>query len=411
MVKTYERGSTLQLAANFKAREFDCKGGECAQTLIDTDLVNYLQKIRDHFQKAVHITSGYRCPTHNKRVGGATNSYHTKGQAADFYIDGVEPLEIAKYAESLGCLGIGQYPNFVHIDTRTKKFFWYGSNEEARTTFGGKAPEASTTPAQASTYTKTWGIDISRWQGDYNLTQAKAEGVKFVIVKGGGGDDGLYKDSQFENNYKKAKNLGLPVGCYWFSKATTIAEAVKEAEYFYNNCLKGKQFELPVYMDVENKSMLNVGKANLTAIIKAFCDYLEEKEAWVGIYSSLSYFSSYMNDKDLQSYAHWVACWGNSCNYPYPNSFGMWQFGGETNKIRSNKVAGQVTDQNYMLVDYPAMIKERGKNNFTTGEAPKQEEPKVETPKQEAPVVDNTDILKLVDQAQELLDQIENKLK
>ena len=77
---------------------------------------------------------------------------------------------------------------------------------------------------------KKFGIDISRWQGDFDLEKAvKNEGVEFVIIKGGGGDDGLYVDRQFVSNYNKAKKLGIPVGCYWFSKALTLAEADKEA--------------------------------------------------------------------------------------------------------------------------------------------------------------------------------------
>ena len=93
--------------------------------------MNYLQQIRTHFGKPVHINSGYRCATHNKKVGGAKASKHATGQAADIKINGVAPSEIAKYAESIGVLGIGLYETnsdgyFVHIDTRTTKSFWYG---------------------------------------------------------------------------------------------------------------------------------------------------------------------------------------------------------------------------------------------------------------------------------------------
>lgn len=159
MVKTYNKGDRTYLAANFQAKEFDCKGGECSLTYIDTDLVNYLQKIRDHFGAPVNITSAYRCAAHNKRVGGATNSYHTKGQAADFYINGVDPLEIAKYAESLGILGIGHYDTFVHIDTRTKKSFWYGQQEAYRETFGGKVTTTTTTTQKTDT-SKTEALEL-----------------------------------------------------------------------------------------------------------------------------------------------------------------------------------------------------------------------------------------------------------
>ena len=140
-VKIYKKTDRTKLSTNFKASEFACKGKGCCSTVqIDEKLVTYLQMIRDRFGKTI-ITSGYRCQAHNKNVGGASGSRHTKGQAADFYIDGVEPAEIAKYAESIGVKGIGLYGpedgNFVHIDTRSTKSFWYGHKQEKRTTFGG----------------------------------------------------------------------------------------------------------------------------------------------------------------------------------------------------------------------------------------------------------------------------------
>ena len=214
---------------------------------------------------------------------------------------------------------------------------------------------------------RTFGIDISRWQGDFDLRRAVKEGVRFVILKGGGGDDGLYVDGKFEENYRKAKELGLPVGCYWFSKALTETEGRKEAQYFYDHVLKGRQFELPVYMDVENRTQLALGKRRLTDVVKAWCAELEKRNMVPGIYSSRSYFSSYLYDRELTMYPHWVAAWSKSCQFTPESCFGMWQFGGETNLIRSNKVAGVVCDQDYMLIDYPAIIKREGKNGFSAG--------------------------------------------
>lgn len=227
----------------------------------------------------------------------------------------------------------------------------------------------------------TKGIDISAWQGRFDLASAKAEGFNFVILKGGGGDDGLYTDSKFVRNYDLAKGLGMDVGAYWFSRALTVEEAVREADYFYENCLKGRQFELPVYMDVENQTQLALGKRLLTDIIHAFCQRLEEKGFWVGIYSSQSFFGSYMYDAELQRYAHWVACWAKECSYS-GDCFGVWQYGGETNYIRSNKVAGVVCDQNHLLIDYPALVKQAGKNGYG-GETPGPEAPAEPAP--EAP--------------------------
>lgn len=137
-IKTYKRADTTKVAKNFRAREFDCNGkGCCAETRIDEKLVEYLQKIRAHFDRPVYLT-GYRCPAYNaKTPNAAKNSRHIMGMAADLHIDGVAPLKIAQYAESIGVKGIGLYDSFVHIDTREKKSFWVGHGQERRSTFGG----------------------------------------------------------------------------------------------------------------------------------------------------------------------------------------------------------------------------------------------------------------------------------
>ena len=137
-IKSYTKGSEERVATNFRAREFDCQGtGCCNKTLIDEQLIKWLQQIRSHFGKPVYLTA-YRCEKHNAATpNAATNSYHIYGRAADFHIDGVKPADIAKYAESMGIKGIGLYDTFVHIDTREAKSFWYGHGGERRTTFGG----------------------------------------------------------------------------------------------------------------------------------------------------------------------------------------------------------------------------------------------------------------------------------
>lgn len=144
-IKTYPKGSREQLSENFQAFEFDCGCTVCKETLIDEKLVQYLQQIREHFGKPIGGSrlTAYRCPDHNTQVpNAAKNSRHTLGMAADISIAGVSPAEIAKYAESIGILGIGLYDTdkdgyFVHIDTRTVKSFWKGHAQQRVTTFGG----------------------------------------------------------------------------------------------------------------------------------------------------------------------------------------------------------------------------------------------------------------------------------
>ena len=142
-IVTYKKSDRAILSPHFRASEFACKGrGCCDQTLIDAALVEFLQRIRDHFGKPVTINSGYRCATHNKAVGGVTASRHLQGQAADIAVAGVAPAEVAKFAQQIGVLGIGLYETdtdgyFVHIDTRPNKSFWYGQKQAYREDFGG----------------------------------------------------------------------------------------------------------------------------------------------------------------------------------------------------------------------------------------------------------------------------------
>lgn len=157
---SYRKGQAVKLSENFNSSEFDCKGGGCcSETIINPQLVKYLQQIREHFKAPITITSAYRCPTHNSRVGGAPGSRHSKGDAADIVVKGVAPREVAKYAESIGIKGIGLYEtsadgHFTHIDTRTSKSFWYGQSEQPRTTFGGSSSSTTvTTPPINNTAT------------------------------------------------------------------------------------------------------------------------------------------------------------------------------------------------------------------------------------------------------------------
>lgn len=139
MVKKYKRSDKIQLSKNFKLDEFKCKCGSCDPILVDDVLVNWLQKIRDHFGKSVHVNSGYRCKAHNSspKVGGSPSSHHVKGMAADIRVQGITPEEVAKYAESIGIKRIGLYDNFVHIGSDTKKRFWLGHEGKEVYTFGG----------------------------------------------------------------------------------------------------------------------------------------------------------------------------------------------------------------------------------------------------------------------------------
>ena len=96
MLNVYSRtrdGETL-LSRSFRAKEFACKDGT-DPLFVDSELVQVLQAIRDHFGAPVVITSGYRTAAHNRAVGGAVYSQHQYGRAADIRVSGVPVEQLA----------------------------------------------------------------------------------------------------------------------------------------------------------------------------------------------------------------------------------------------------------------------------------------------------------------------------
>lgn len=133
MVNKYsiKANGNLKLSNNFTVREFACKDGSDT-VLIDSTLVDLLQKIRNHFGKPITINSAYRNATYNKKIGGVSNSQHVYGTAADIVVQGVKPEEVAKYAEYLmpKTGGIGLYSTFIHVDVRSNRSRWKNFGKE-----------------------------------------------------------------------------------------------------------------------------------------------------------------------------------------------------------------------------------------------------------------------------------------
>ena len=212
-----------------------------------------------------------------------------------------------------------------------------------------------------------FGVDLSRFQQGISFDALVREGVEFVILRGA---YHLTKDIEFENFYAQAKARNLPVGVYLYTIATTPQEARAEAEFLINNVLKGKKFELPIYIDIEDERYYSRPKSNNSAVVKAFCDTLEANDYFAGVYASTYFFATYLDDSQLKAYTHWVAQWSKQLTYPDSSVVGVWQFGGSTNQIKSPVIAGYTVDQNYLYRDFPSIIKSYGLNGFTREDTP-----------------------------------------
>jgi uncharacterized protein YcbK (DUF882 family) len=122
-----------KITNNFSLEEFNSKcGREIPNNVLPNiiQLAKNLQVLRDSLGKTISITSGYRSPQHNKKIGGAKDSQHVKGMAADIKVSGMTPKEVALVIEGLieqGKMkqgGIGIYPSWVHYDVRGTKARW-----------------------------------------------------------------------------------------------------------------------------------------------------------------------------------------------------------------------------------------------------------------------------------------------
>lgn len=209
---------------------------------------------------------------------------------------------------------------------------------------------------------KTFGIDVSKHNGIINWQQVKASGkVDFVILRSGFGKFAPnQKDIQFERNYAECKKYGIPVGVYHYSYALSVVQAEEEAE-FVIDILKGKQFEYPIYFDIEEKAQEQLSKEQCTAMVTAFCDKLEEAGYWCGFYSYDAFYATDIVPGTAERYANWVASIENRIPTSCKN-YEMWQYSwkGRIPGISTN------VDLNECYVDYPTIIKQAGKNGFGT---------------------------------------------
>lgn len=200
------------------------------------------------------------------------------------------------------------------------------------------------------------GIDLSHWNIVTDWKRVKDAGIEFVILKAGGSDSGaLYKDKKFEEYYAAAKAVGLKVGAYFYAGIDSYTEeAGKRDANFFWQLLKGKQFEMPVYVDYEVKTIGS--KTEQSRYCIAFCDFMEDKNYYAGIYGSeISTFRDKLVLGMLTQYCLWVARYGKK-----PAFGGIWQ---TTSSGRVTGIIGRV-DLDECYINYSSAIIKKGLNGY-----------------------------------------------
>lgn len=354
----YSYDDRTQLSTHFNIQEFKCKCGENHDILIENDLIDKLEMLFNKLDcSKIIVNSGHRCSTHDKNVGGNGIGQHTKGRAADIVCydqngDIITSKKVCCIAQDIGFKGIANITDnysSTHVDVRTNGY-WYG--DEVYGT--GNITDDFYDYFNVGDVMK--GIDVSKHQG--NIDWSKVH-VDFAIIRAGYGKELSQKDEQFENNYAGCKKNNIPCGVYWYSYATSVEEAKKEAKVCLE-VIKGKTFEFPIFFDLEEKRQFDLGKKACSEMVQAFCDTLENAGYYAGLYCSTYYLTNFVTEAVRNRYAIWVAQYNDKCTYS--GQYGIWQ---KSSEGKINGINGNV-DIDECYIDYKSVIKKKGLNGFSS---------------------------------------------
>lgn len=176
------------------------------------------------------------------------------------------------------------------------------------------------------------GIDISTFNGNFDLQSAKKQGAEFVIIRCGYGSDLTSQDDdRFKDNVKKCEAAGMPYGVYLYSYAKTNAQAQSEAAHTLR-LIKGTKPSYGVWYDIED-SGLPSGDTLINNCV-TYCNAIENAGYYVGIYATASWFKTKLNSSKLAKWGKWVAHWGVS-SPGYTDGMVIWQYTNPPNDAAS----------------------------------------------------------------------------
>ncbi|MBO5087350.1 MAG: hypothetical protein J6C01_01635, partial [Lachnospiraceae bacterium] len=176
----------------------------------------------------------------------------------------------------------------------------------------------------------TIGIDMSQWQGNVNWSKIKSAGVDFVMLrigygKGRYGASSCTIDPKFQSYVNGAKKVGIPIGIYFYSYATTPKQAQQEAEFVIEN-VQGIGIEFPIAYDIEDAAILKkTDNATRTEMTRTFMETIAAAGYTPMFYCNQNWYDNYLDSEKLSEYEFWFARY----TYVEPDrtayNYGMWQ--------------------------------------------------------------------------------------
>lgn len=167
-------------------------------------------------------------------------------------------------------------------------------------------------------------IDISEHNGTIDFKKVKNDGIKDVIIRIGwvGNKKNHTIDKKFEEYYKKAKENDFNIGFYVYSyckNKTSLNSGIK----WVKEQIKNKDFNLPLFIDLEDEEISSLSKANLTNQAIQFCESFDCK---TGVYANLYWFNNKLNINQLVDYKIWLAQYTTGSNHFFKYKVDLWQY-------------------------------------------------------------------------------------
>ena len=172
-----------------------------------------------------------------------------------------------------------------------------------------------------------FGIDVSQFQGIINWEAVKPQ-IDFAILRLGwiGRPGNHTLDTRFERNYYECRRLGIPIGVYVYCYSSSEAAAQDGAVWTLDK-LWGKSLQLPIYIDMEDDSLVNLGRDKLTNIVIAFNTVIEQGAFWAGVYANYYWFDNLLNKAEIKRrYTTWIADYSGGSEDKYKGQYDMWQY-------------------------------------------------------------------------------------
>lgn len=238
----------------------------------------------------------------------------------------VKEGEIIGYTGSTGnVFGAHLHYEVIYNGTRVNPLNWL---DDDFTTASSSVKLGSYTSVvtdyEATNRPSILGMDISKYQGEVDFKKAKADGIRFAILRAVSSDNnGIYIDPYFERNYREALANGIAVGAYIFTYAKTEEEQNEEVTKLLE-ALDGKAFKYPIFVDVEWDGFTSIDRTTLTNLVRRFMDIIDQKGYIPGWYSYTNFINSYLDASELSAYPLWVADYRSAVGFS--GNYDIWQY-------------------------------------------------------------------------------------